>query len=1572
MGVTPGTWNDGGDLAPTTSYQWQISSDLLTWSSVSGATSSTYTPVSGQVGSYLRAQVTRTNSLGSTSVINAAPSPGAQNSITAWSNTGTISTSSSNTPSANWQVNANQLASSCSLTNTFLANNSGWWRDVFISPANSISFTFANDNTAESVTVYTSADLSTSVIYTPTNVIPSAWTNQPASPTPATRATRRGGPVTATISVPAGSLIYGLRIDWGAGGVISTASGAIDCRGISGMSIMAYPKVQAGISSAPQSVVAAPASASAVISWSAPATNNGSPITGYTVTSSPGNLTCTTTGATSCTVSGLTNGTAYTFTVTATNGVGTSVAATTGSVTPAQLSLSGASTFITTTGVNSSSGTYLASGGYGTKRLTYVITPSNSGITLDTSTSNQGVINVSSAVPAGVYIETITATDSASATTTLKVTITVNGPIVETATTYALTTTFGRTAVDTVFATSGSGNKAFTFIGNPTHAGITLDTSTAASGYARLNVSAAVPIGLYYDTVTVTDSVGATASVVITVLVNSPPVLTATNSGPITMDSGTVFVDTFTTSSGTTQYKYTLTSNPSNSGITLDTSTSGIAVLRVSSAVTVGTYWETITVTDAAGATDSETIQINVVYPRVITQPATCTPDAGFTNCIYVGYTGKVQSYQLPTYLFPGLPIQIEEWGAGGGGSWYTTGWVGSNGGAAGGYTKATHTIIASGETLTVLVGEGGASQQNVTTFGGGGAGGNGGTGQTGSNGGGLTGVYFGSDTSTPLIISGGGGGASPGDAGQVAGGGGAAGNSGSSGGLATVAGQGGTLSAGGAGASTYVSCSIAPTSGSRFQGGTGAGGASVEGGGGGGGGYYGGGGGSCQGGQQNGGGGGGSGYVNSSSTQIVTAINGGNGTQGYATPGGNTSTQYKLNAGRGGYYNCGTVACSEAGDGLVVIQWNANPPVISFDSNSATSGSVPNSITEVDTITLALPGNTGTLLKNGFTAVRWNILANGTGTSYSFGDSLTTTSNVKLYAQYGATLKFDLNGGTGATPSDILRYDTNTFVLPNIDSSTFAFTGLTFTSWNTRADGTGTFYRSGDTVTLTPTGGVQTLYAYWAGPLAATGSTGTTLKTTVTVAASETITALNGTGAKRFTLTSSSNMNGGITLDTTTAASGFVVLKVSNSTPVDTYTETVTITDSVGTTVRFVVTVRVNTFPTFASGIIQNGLVLHVDAANPLSETGTGSTWYDLSGNGKNFTLAGSPTYTTNSAGALNFDGSTQYAYNATTTTLANFTASVWAKSNIIPPTGSYSPLSAYYNNVHLNYSIYFNGSGTLYGGFHTSNTWYQTSAAFAPTPGVWYQYTVSYDGAAVRLYVNGVQLSSFATTATTATGGGVYIGSNWNQGGKWNGAIGNVQVYNRALSSTDVFSNFAVNAPRFIASASGTTSFALSQSGPTTTPTYTVTQGTDTNTISASPTIAGLTPTISGNTIYFTLSNGLASGTYLETITATDSKGAATTYLATYTVTGSIVESATSTNVVLDSVQSFVDTVTVNGGVGPYTFTLSSSLASSGITLDTSTASSKYVRLNVATGVAPGTYLETITATDANGIST
>ena len=85
----------------------------------------------------------------------------------------------------------------------------------------------------------------------------------------------------------------------------------------------------------PTNVAATAGNAQAVVTWSASSSNGGSPITGYSVTASPGGATATwSSGALTATITGLANGTAYTFTVTATTAVSTSAAS---SATPATI-----------------------------------------------------------------------------------------------------------------------------------------------------------------------------------------------------------------------------------------------------------------------------------------------------------------------------------------------------------------------------------------------------------------------------------------------------------------------------------------------------------------------------------------------------------------------------------------------------------------------------------------------------------------------------------------------------------------------------------------------------------------------------------------------------------------------------------------------------------------------------------------------------------------------------------------------------------------------------------------------------------------------------------------------------------------------------------------------------------------------------------------------------------------------------------------------------------------------------------------------------------------------------------
>ena len=93
--------------------------------------------------------------------------------------------------------------------------------------------------------------------------------------------------------------------------------------GASGASDPSDEFVPATVPGAPTTVAATIGNGQATVSWLAPADDGGRSITSYTVTADPGGEQCTT-ATLSCTVSDLTNGTTYTFTVVASNAIGAS------------------------------------------------------------------------------------------------------------------------------------------------------------------------------------------------------------------------------------------------------------------------------------------------------------------------------------------------------------------------------------------------------------------------------------------------------------------------------------------------------------------------------------------------------------------------------------------------------------------------------------------------------------------------------------------------------------------------------------------------------------------------------------------------------------------------------------------------------------------------------------------------------------------------------------------------------------------------------------------------------------------------------------------------------------------------------------------------------------------------------------------------------------------------------------------------------------------------------------------------------------------------------------------------
>jgi uncharacterized repeat protein (TIGR02543 family) len=114
---------------------------------------------------------------------------------------------------------------------------------------------------------------------------------------------------------------------------------------------------------------------------------------------------------------------------------------------------------------------------------------------------------------------------------------------------------------------------------------------------------------------------------------------------------------------------------------------------------------------------------------------------------------------------------------------------------------------------------------------------------------------------------------------------------------------------------------------------------------------------------------------------------------------------------------------------------------------------------------------------RSGYSFVNWNTAANGSGVSYANGTIYPFKTRATLYAQWRVgkaarhSVTFHANGGTGSMAAE---HDNRPTALSN---SLFTRAGYTFTSWNTKANGSGASYTNGARYSFKAS---VTLYAQW------------------------------------------------------------------------------------------------------------------------------------------------------------------------------------------------------------------------------------------------------------------------------------------------------------------------------------------------------------------------------------------------------------------------------------------------------------------------------------------------------------
>lgn len=216
-------------------------------------------------------------------------------------------------------------------------------------------------------------------------------------------------------------------------------------------------------------------------------------------------------------------------------------------------------------------------------------------------------------------------------------------------------------------------------------------------------------------------------------------------------------------------------------------------------------------------------------------------------------------------------------------------------------------------------------------------------------------------------------------------------------------------------------------------------------------------------------------------------------------------------------------------------------------------------------------------------------------------------------------------------------------------------------------------------------------------------------------------------------------------------------------------------------------------------TNIIKRGLVLHLDVSSNESYPTSGNKWYDLSGNVYNGTLNNSPTYNSGNGGYLDFNGTNQNVTLPPSSIPIGTQISfcVWnygivaQSSSVIECRDSTGNRTI---NVHLpwdNSTIYFDCGGD------------RLSQSVSSSEYLGWQYwcfTKNASTTAMVIYRNGsVWASSTGGAGTIATTTTARLCSYAVDTTYHRGYLGNVQIYNRTLSSSEILQNYNIQKSRF-----------------------------------------------------------------------------------------------------------------------------------------------------------------------------